>query len=65
MSWVGLFGCDKSTSWNWLGVSEDDLISEVTVPVEGTRGRDLEAGTDAEAMKQHCLLACSPRFAQL
>lgn len=25
----------------------------------GTQGRDLEAGTDVEAMEEHCLLACS------
>lgn len=27
--------------------------------------REVRAGTDADSMEVHCLLACSPRFVQL
>lgn len=30
----------------------------------GTKGRDLEVGTEAEAMKKFCLQACSSWFTQ-
>jgi hypothetical protein len=33
--------------------------------VKGSQGRNLEAGTEAEAMKELCLLACSSKLAQL
>lgn len=30
----------------------------------GTQGRDLEAGTEVEAIEDHCLMACSSSPAQ-
>ena len=38
--------------------------SRVKSRQELTQGRNLEAGTDAEAMEGCCLLACSPWLAQ-
>lgn len=30
---------------------------------QGTQGRNLEAGANAQTVEEHCLLACSPRLA--
>lgn len=38
--------------------------SQVTPPTEGNQGRNLEAGTEPEAMDEHCLLAWSLWLAQ-
>jgi hypothetical protein len=37
----------------------DPLLREVRA---GTQDRNLEAGTEAEATEEHCLLACSACF---
>lgn len=33
--------------------------------IEGGRGRNLETGTEVEAIEEHCLLACSSCLSQL
>ena len=38
----------------WAYVSTSLLVTE------GSRGRNLEAGADAEAVEEYCLLPCSP-----
>ena len=39
-------------------------ISRLQSIIERSQGRNLEAGTDVEAMEKCCLLACCPRLSQ-
>ena len=71
MFWLGFYGCDKQHEQKQLGkdlfcLKEHSPSSRETKA--GTQVRNLEAETEAEAMKEHCLqatsqwLACSIRF---
>ena len=40
------------------------LTSQPQYTMKGSQDRSVEAGTEAEAMEKHCLLACSPWLAQ-
>lgn len=58
----GLYCCDKILKSTYGGKG---LIHLTTCSLSsrearaGTQGRDLEAGTEKEAMEEHCLLTCS------
>jgi hypothetical protein len=45
-----------------LGEERVYFILSLQSTVEGSQGRNLEAGTEAEAMEECCFLACSSRL---
>jgi hypothetical protein len=58
--------CNKHSNWKQLGEKEVTRLTHSKVIVRedraGTQGRNREAGTEAEAMEECCLLHCSHGF---
>jgi hypothetical protein len=56
--------CDKNTNQTQLGQERVCLAYWLQSTMEESRGRNLEAGTEAETIEEHCLLACFSWLAQ-
>ena len=55
----------SKATWGGKGIFHPTASSPLREVRAGTQDRNLEAGTEAETMEEHCLLVCSARLSQI